>query len=99
MGFEGYANSNAANGWMPEELPNLTTYEQALKFAGKTFELYLYEGVNHAFNNDTNAARYDEKAVWMDELKPAFGDSFFFEAEEENLYGERYHDSFPDDFE
>jgi hypothetical protein len=35
MGLYGYAthgNSNAANGWMPEELPNLTTYEQALTY-------------------------------------------------------------------
>lgn len=31
MGFR-YGNSNAVGGWMPEELPNLTTYEQALKY-------------------------------------------------------------------
>jgi carboxymethylenebutenolidase len=23
----------------------------------------MYDNVNHAFNNDTNAARYDEKAA------------------------------------
>ncbi|MCL4821996.1 MAG: dienelactone hydrolase family protein [Vicinamibacteria bacterium] len=38
-------------------------FEQALKAAGKTYELHLYEGVNHAFNNDTSAARYDEAAA------------------------------------
>jgi hypothetical protein len=31
MGYR-YGNSGAANGWMPEELPNLTTYERALMY-------------------------------------------------------------------
>jgi hypothetical protein len=26
-------------------------------------------------------AKYDPKARWMDDLKPAFGDKFFFEEE------------------
>jgi carboxymethylenebutenolidase len=38
-------------------------YEAALKAAGKTYELHLYPGVNHAFNNNTNAARYDKAAA------------------------------------
>ena len=38
-------------------------YAAALKAHGKTFELYIYEGANHAFNNDTNEARYDKKAA------------------------------------
>ncbi|HEY8566613.1 MAG TPA: dienelactone hydrolase family protein [Beijerinckiaceae bacterium] len=38
-------------------------YEAALKAAGKPYELHLYEGANHAFNNDTNAARYDKAAA------------------------------------
>ena len=25
--------------------------------------MHVYEGVNHAFNNDTNPARYDEAAA------------------------------------
>jgi len=37
--------------------------EAALKSAGVTFESYLYEGVNHAFNNDTGAARYNKEAA------------------------------------
>lgn len=41
----------------------ISAYEAALKGAGKRFELYLYDGVNHAFNNDTNTARYDKKAA------------------------------------
>lgn len=38
-------------------------FEAALKANNKTYELYKYEGVNHAFNNDTNAARYDKSAA------------------------------------
>ncbi len=38
-------------------------YEAALKEHGKTFESYTYEGVNHAFHNDTSAARYDAEAA------------------------------------
>lgn len=38
-------------------------YEAALKAAGKTFETYVYPGVNHAFNNDTAGPRYDKAAA------------------------------------
>ena len=38
-------------------------YAEALTNAGVTFEQYVYEGVNHAFHNDTSAARYDEVAA------------------------------------
>ena len=38
-------------------------YEAALNANGKSFELHLYDGVNHAFNNDTNAARYNKDAA------------------------------------
>lgn len=38
-------------------------YEAALKADGKVFELFVYQGANHAFNNDTNAARYDKEAA------------------------------------
>ena len=41
----------------------IPAYEGALKQAGKTYEIYVYEGANHAFNNDTNAARYDKEAA------------------------------------
>jgi carboxymethylenebutenolidase len=41
----------------------INEYEEALKAQGKTYELHMYEGVNHAFNNDTNAARYDKSAA------------------------------------
>jgi carboxymethylenebutenolidase len=41
----------------------IPAYEAALKQAGKTYEIHVYEGANHAFNNDTNAARYDKDAA------------------------------------
>ncbi len=41
----------------------IEAYETALKAAGVDYQSYVYEGVNHAFNNDTSAARYDEAAA------------------------------------
>ncbi|BBP76804.1 MULTISPECIES: YghX family hydrolase [Pseudomonas] len=37
-------------------------YEQALKAAGKTYEVHIYQGVNHGFHNDSTP-RYDEAAA------------------------------------
>ncbi len=42
---------------------SVPAYEQALKSAGKDYTLHTYGGVNHAFHNDTNAARYREQAA------------------------------------
>jgi carboxymethylenebutenolidase len=41
----------------------IAEYEAALKAAGKDYELHMYDGANHAFNNDTNAARYNKEAA------------------------------------
>jgi carboxymethylenebutenolidase len=41
----------------------IADYEAALKANNKTYELHMYEGANHAFNNDTNAARYNKEAA------------------------------------
>jgi carboxymethylenebutenolidase len=41
----------------------IADYEKALKASAKTYELYIYDGVNHAFNNDTNSARYNKEAA------------------------------------
>jgi carboxymethylenebutenolidase len=38
-------------------------YETALQAAGVEFESHLYDNVNHAFNNDTSSARYDQAAA------------------------------------
>ena len=41
----------------------IADFEKALKDNGKTYELHIYEGANHAFNNDTNEARYNKEAA------------------------------------
>jgi carboxymethylenebutenolidase len=38
-------------------------YQKALEANQVDHTIYVYEGVNHAFNNDTNAARYDKAAA------------------------------------
>lgn len=45
----------------------IPAYEEALKKAGTVYELYMYEGAQHAFNNDTAPTRYHEasaKLAW-----------------------------------
>ncbi|MGN6439558.1 MAG: dienelactone hydrolase family protein [Agriterribacter sp.] len=41
----------------------IAAYEEALKKAGTTYELYMYEGANHAFHNDTAPSRYNADAA------------------------------------
>ncbi len=41
----------------------IPAYEAALKAAGTKYELYVYEGANHAFNNDTAPTRYSPEAA------------------------------------
>ena len=41
----------------------IPAYEEALKKNNITYELYQYEGVNHAFHNDTAPTRYNEAAA------------------------------------
>ena len=36
---------------------------EALRAHGKTVKFFLYDGANHAFNNDTSAERYDKAAA------------------------------------
>jgi carboxymethylenebutenolidase len=36
---------------------------EALRKTGKTVKFFLYDGVNHAFNNDTSAERYNKEAA------------------------------------
>ena len=38
-------------------------YEEALKKAGVKYEVFRYEGANHAFNNDTAAERYHKASA------------------------------------
>jgi carboxymethylenebutenolidase len=41
----------------------IADYEAALKANNKVYEVHMYEGANHAFNNDTNPARYNKEAA------------------------------------
>ena len=41
----------------------IPAYEAALKQNGIDYQLYVYEGVNHAFNNNTSPTRYNEAAA------------------------------------
>ena len=41
----------------------IPAYEAALKQHNITYELYNYDGVNHAFHNDTAPTRYNEAAA------------------------------------
>lgn len=41
----------------------IPAYEEALKKAGVKYELFIYEGAQHAFNNDTAPTRYNEAAA------------------------------------
>jgi carboxymethylenebutenolidase len=55
----------------------IPAYEEALKKAGVNYELFIYEGANHAFHNDTAPTRYNEQAAklaWERTLK-LFGET------------------------
>lgn len=41
----------------------IPTYEAALKKAGVDYKLFMYEGAQHAFNNDSNPQRYNKEAA------------------------------------
>jgi len=48
-----------------DERVNRTSFPwvEALRTAGKPVRFYLYEGVNHAFNNDASTERYNKEAA------------------------------------
>ncbi|MER8425100.1 MULTISPECIES: dienelactone hydrolase family protein [unclassified Mesorhizobium] len=41
----------------------IDAFKKELDAAHVEYSVYVYEGANHAFNNDTSAARYDKKAA------------------------------------
>jgi len=41
----------------------IDAYRAALEKSGTEFELFIYEGVNHAFHNDTSEARFNKEAA------------------------------------
>lgn len=38
-------------------------FREAMKKAGIEHQIFIYPGTQHAFNNDTNPARYNEEAA------------------------------------
>jgi len=43
--------------------PGIPAFEEALKKGKKEYQIFMYEGAKHAFNNDSNPERYNEKAA------------------------------------
>jgi len=41
----------------------IPAFEEALKKYGKEYQIFMYEGASHAFNNDSNPERYNEQAA------------------------------------
>ena len=41
----------------------IPAFEEALKKYKKEYQIFIYEGAGHAFNNDSNPDRYNEKAA------------------------------------
>jgi len=41
----------------------IPAFEEALKKNNKEYQIFMYEGAGHAFNNDSNAERYNEQAA------------------------------------
>jgi carboxymethylenebutenolidase len=41
----------------------IPAFEEALKKYKKEYQIFIYEGAGHAFNNDSNPERYNEKAA------------------------------------
>jgi carboxymethylenebutenolidase len=41
----------------------IAAYAEALKASKVNYELFIYDGVDHAFHNDTSGARYNEAAA------------------------------------
>jgi L-lysine 2,3-aminomutase len=66
----------------------------------KIFTLRFLQGRNPDWVQRPFFAAYDDKATWLDDLKPAFGEErFFFEEEMEQLFCEKKGASTADDFE
>jgi carboxymethylenebutenolidase len=50
----------------------IKAFEAALKKASVDYKIYMYEGAQHAFNNDTNESRYHKEAselAWKRTIK------------------------------
>ncbi len=63
------------------------------------FVLRFIQGRNPDWVARPFFAKYDENAIWMNTLKPAFGEKFFFEEEEYTLFREKYYNSEKESYE
>ena len=52
----------------------------------KVMALQLLQGIESAWVGVPFFAKYDESAIWLDDLEPAFGEKFFFEDELKTKY-------------
>lgn len=43
----------------------IPAFEEALRKSAVEYKIYIYEGAGHAFNNDTNEARYNKEAAQL----------------------------------
>ncbi len=43
----------------------IPAYEAALKKASIDYKIYMYQGAQHGFHNDTNPARYNKEAAQL----------------------------------
>ncbi len=66
----------------------------------KVFVMRFLQGRNPDWVARPFFAKYDEDAIWLDDLKPAFNeDKFFFEEELEDIFNEHVYDDEFDNFE
>ena len=68
--------------------PSMSAFPGKVRIAGtaeiggeKVFVLEFLQGRNPDWVGRPFFARYDERVTWLDDLKPAFGERFFFEEE------------------
>lgn len=66
----------------------------------KVFTLRMLQGRNPDWVAKPFFAKYNEQAIWMDDLQPAFGEKkFFFEDELEYMFNEHVNDNEANNFE
>jgi hypothetical protein len=53
----------------------------------KLIVLRFLQGRNPNWIHEPFFAKYDENAIWLDDLKPAFAEKFFFDDEMKNYKG------------
>ena len=62
----------------------------------KVFALRFLQGRNPEWVQRPFFAKYDENAIWLDDLKPAFEEKFFFEDELNNIKKTKTLEEYPE---